>query len=132
VSTGGAPALAQLLSALGASVREAEAWNANRAAMARGATITAPLLAILGSATNSPNGWLDAGAALQRVLLHAKVQGLTATLLNDPLHHPLLRDALCSLLFSGGAPQAIVRFDFVEGSHRRDRTGQRGRTRNAA
>lgn len=132
VATGGAPALAHLLSALGASVRCANAWSADRAAMARESTVTAPMLAILGSAADGPPGWLEAGAALQRVLLHAKVQGLTATLLNEPLHHPLLRDALRTVLFTGGAPQAIVRFDFAEGDQEPGHTRPIWRSRTAA
>lgn len=121
VVTGETPPLAHLLEALGADVRESNAWCSDRAAVARACTVTAPLLVVLGSSADAPDGWLDAGAALQRVLLHAKVQGLSATLLNAPLHHPLLRDALGTLLFAGGAPQAIVRFDFIDGDARCER-----------
>lgn len=109
---GGAPALGELLGTLGASVHPSNEWSAGRAATMRGSAIEAPLLAVLGAADDDPTSWLRSGNALQRVLLHASVQGLTATFLNEPLHHPLLRDALRSVLFADGAPQAIVRFDF--------------------
>lgn len=132
VARAGGPALGELLVALGANVRDARAWSANRAAVARGSTVTAPILAILGSSADAPQGWLDAGAALQRVLLHAKVQGLSATFLNEPLHHPLLRDALRTVLFAGGAPHAIVRFDFVDGGQQPARGADAWRGRTAA
>jgi hypothetical protein len=132
VAMSGGTALAPLLTTLGANVRESNAWSADRAAVARGSTVTAPILAILGSSADLPQGWLDAGAALQRVLLHAKVQGLTATFLNEPLHHPLLRDALRTVLFAGGAPQAIVRFDFDDRGQAPGHNGHAWKGRSAA
>ncbi|MCC6928770.1 MAG: hypothetical protein IT359_07245 [Gemmatimonadaceae bacterium] len=109
---GGGASLGELLGALGANVQPSNEWSSGRAAAARGSALEAPVLAVLGASEDSPDAWLKAGAALQRVLLHASVQGLTAVFLNEPLHHPLLRDALRSVLFAAGAPQAILRFDF--------------------
>lgn len=111
-AVGGGPGLGELLGALGANVQPSNEWSAGRAAAVRGSALEAPLLAVLGANSDCPEAWLRAGEALQRVLLHASVQGLTAAFLNEPLHHPLLRDALRSVLFAAGAPQAIVRFDF--------------------
>lgn len=111
-AVGGGPSLGELLGTLGANVQPSNEWSAGRAAAARGSALEAPVLAVLGASEDSPDAWLKAGAALQRVLLHASVQGLTAVFLNEPLHHPLLRDALRSVLFAAGAPQAILRFDF--------------------
>lgn len=110
--TGGGPTLGELLATLGANVHPCSEWTVGRKEMARGFTMEAPILAVLGASEDAPMGWLRAGAALQRVLLHASVQGLRATFLNAPLLHPLLRDAVRSILFAAGAPQAIVRFDF--------------------
>jgi hypothetical protein len=109
---GGGPSLGELLATLGSHVQPSNEWSVGRAAAARGRAMEAPILAVLGANDDVPAAWLRAGKALQRVLLHASVQGLSATFLNEPLHHPLLRDAVRALLFAGGAPQAIVRFDF--------------------
>lgn len=117
---GGAPSLGELMGTLGASVQPGNEWSATRAATLRASALEAPLLAVLGSSDDTPGGWVRAGAALQRVLLHASVQGLRATFLNEPLHHPLLRDALRSLLFADGVPQAVVRFDFNAAGSARD------------
>lgn len=109
---GGGPTLGELLATLGANVQPSGEWTAARASIAREYTMDAPVLAVLGAGDDTPMGWLRAGAALQRVLLHASVQGLRARFLNAPLLHPLLRDAVRSILFAAGAPQAIIRFDF--------------------
>lgn len=109
---GGAPSLGELLLTLGANVQPSNEWSTGRAALLRGCAIEAPLLAVLGASGDGPAEWLRSGTALQRVLLHASAQGLTATFLNEPLYHPLLRDALRTVLFADGAPQAIVRFDY--------------------
>lgn len=130
-ATGGAPSLGELMGTLGASVQPGNEWSATRAATLRESALEAPLLAVLGSSDDTPGGWVRAGAALQRVLLHASVQGLRATFLNEPLHHPLLRDALRSLLFADGVPMAIVRFDFNAAGSARD-THRRGGKRATA
>lgn len=129
---GGAPALGELLVTLGASVQPSNEWSTGRAARMRGSAIEAPLLAVLGTGDDRPSGWLRSGAALQRVLLHASVQGLTATFLNEPLQHPLLRDALRSVLFADGMPQAVVRFDFTPAGAARDGCRRSHRTATAA
>lgn len=100
------------MASLGTNVMPSNEWTPSRAAVLRTSTVEAPLLLVLGSHRDAPTDWLQAGAALESVLLHASAQGLTATFLNEPLHHPLLRDGLRALVFASGAPQAIVRFDF--------------------
>lgn len=129
---GGAPALGELLGTLGARVQPSNEWSTGRAAAMRGSAVEAPLLAVLGATDDDPSDWLRSGAALQRVLLHASVQGLTATFLNEPLHHTLLRDALRSVLFADGAPQAIVAFDYSPAGSVREARQRGGRTASAA
>lgn len=103
--------LEELFGSLGAWVRRTPAFL-RRTRIWRGTEIIeAPLVLVLGSAGDSPKDWLYAGAALQRVLLHATVQHLVATLYVGPMQHPLVRDQLRTLLFSGGQPHAIIRFD---------------------
>jgi len=120
-STGGGPSLNELIAALGANVQPFNEWNSARTDSARGNAVDAPLLAVLGAGEDTPDSWLRAGEALQRVLLHASAQGLTASFLNEPLHHPLLRDALRTLLFASGTPHAILRFDFDANGSAHDR-----------
>lgn len=109
---GGRARLGELMSLLGAKVLVRHDWFSGRASRVRTAAAEAPLLAVLGTHSDSPREWLAAGRALQRVLLHAAVQGLRATFLNEPLDHPLIRDALRSVLFADGVAHAIVRFEF--------------------
>lgn len=85
----------------------ARVWNG-------AAVMEAPLIIVLGSREDSPQSWLDAGAALQRVLLHATAQHMSATFLVEPLRHPLVRDQLRDLLFAEGQPHALLRFDFAD------------------
>jgi hypothetical protein len=109
---GGSARLGELLSMLGARITIGLEWNGGRASHVRSAAVDAPLLAVLGTHGDSTREWLNAGRALQRVLLHASEQGLRATFLNEPLDHPLIRDALRNVLFADGAPHAIIRFEF--------------------
>jgi len=108
---GGEPGLDELLACLGAPVRPVPRWSGAGSLTGRDRALEAPLLAVLGAPGDLPADWLHGGAALQRVLLHAGLQGLSACFLNEPLQHPLLRDALGALLFGNGVPQVLIRFD---------------------
>ena len=108
----GAPIMTELMTVLGSNVMPGNEWSERPAVHVRSVALEAPVLLVLGACDDTPEGWLLAGAALQRMLLHASAQGVTATFINEPLQHPLLRDALQEMLFAGGAPQAIVRLDF--------------------
>ena len=112
-----APCLDELLSMLGGHVIAQDAWRSTggctaRASRVRAPALEAPLIGVLGTAGDTPSDWLSAGSAMQRVLLHATAQGLGAAFLNEPVHDLRVRDALRSMSFSSGAPQAILRFDF--------------------
>jgi hypothetical protein len=74
----------------------------------------APVVMVLGSSGDTPKDWVYAGAALQRVLLHATAQHMAATFFAEPMQHPLVRDQLRQILFAGGHPHAIVRLDFAD------------------
>jgi Nitroreductase family len=74
-----------------------------------------PLLALLGTDTDEPRDWLQAGQALQRVLLVGCRHGLQASYLNQPVQVYALRSKLQNLV-AGGFPQILLRFGFpVEG-----------------
>ena len=84
-----------------------------RAAHDRELAEAAPLLALLGTPTDTPADWLNAGQALAQVLLLARSQGLQASYFNAPLEVPELRQRLLSILHRSGAPQLLLRLGRV-------------------
>ena len=71
----------------------------------------APLLAVLGTAADTPHGWLEAGQAMERILLCACANGLTSSFLNQPVEVDDLRPQLARTIGrSGDQPQLIMRF----------------------
>ena len=71
---------------------------------------TDPCVAILSTSHDTPMAWLDAGQALQRVLLLATVRGLSASFLNQPLETAEIRDEL----FPYRHPQMIMRLGYAQ------------------
>ncbi len=71
-----------------------------------------PGLFVLGTLGDEIDDWLDAGQALERVLLEATADGLSASFLNQPLEIPELRHELASLLRHEGFPQMILRMGY--------------------
>jgi len=74
-----------------------------------------PVLAILGTDSDTPMDWLRAGQALERVLLTAARAGIQASYLNQPLQVPELRSEV-SRLAEGGFAQVVLRLGYPEGS----------------
>ena len=68
-----------------------------------------PVLAVLGTKSDSPANWLSAGQALARVLLRGRVDDVWASFLNQPIEIPELRMKLMDLLGRKGSPQLILR-----------------------
>jgi hypothetical protein len=73
---------------------------------------SSPVLAVLGSADDTPEAWLAAGQALQSVLLHAAAAGLSASFLNQPVQVRQLRADLLYLVGRTGHPQALIRLGY--------------------
>lgn len=73
-----------------------------------------PMLAVLGTTSDSVADWLAAGQALQRILLSAHSQGLQASYLNQPIQVASLRPKLQNLLSQQGFPQILLRLGFPE------------------
>lgn len=73
-----------------------------------------PLVAILSTAADDRVAWLQAGQALQRLLLVATNRGLAASFLNQPLDSPTIRKDLTGRPF-GGFPQMILRLGYATG-----------------
>ncbi|GAB7038922.1 MULTISPECIES: Acg family FMN-binding oxidoreductase [Catenuloplanes] len=72
---------------------------------------SAPTLAVLTTRTDDPRAWVDAGQALQRVLLTAAVSGLSAQPLHAALEVPELR-ARVNARLGGRYTQAILRIGY--------------------
>lgn len=83
-----------------------------RAARNRELAIGSPVLAVLGTAGDSPVDWLAAGQALARVLLRAEIESVTASFLNQPIEVPELRQSLQALVGETGYPQLLLRFGY--------------------
>ncbi len=72
----------------------------------------APLLAVLGTADDTPADWLQAGEALQRLLLSGCLAGLQASYLNQPIQVAALRATLRRHLGADGFPQVLLRLGY--------------------
>ena len=75
--------------------------------------LDAPLLVALGTSGDTPRHWLEAGQALQLVLLVAAAHGVSASFLNQPLQVPALRARIRSQLGVSGYPQVILRMGYA-------------------
>jgi hypothetical protein len=71
-----------------------------------------PALAVLGTDSDSPRAWLASGQALAKVLLHARVNGVSASFLNQPIEVADLRWKLLDTLGRGGFPQLLLRLGY--------------------
>ena len=74
-----------------------------------------PLLGVICTPRDNPHDWLQAGQALQRVLLTGCGLGLQASYLNQPVQTESLRVKLHDLLGSG-FPQVLIRLGYPEQS----------------
>jgi nitroreductase len=82
----------------------------------------APLLAVLGTDADTPEDWLRAGQALARLLLRARIDGVDAAYLNQPVQVEELRPRLASAIGATGFPQLLLRLGYgpeVEAAPRR-------------
>jgi hypothetical protein len=77
-----------------------------------------PLLAVLGTDSDSARDWLAAGQALGFVLLRARAEGVSASYLNQPIEVAELRPRLAGAIDrAAGFPQLLLRL-----GHAGDRT----------
>lgn len=75
---------------------------------------SAPVVIVLGTAGDGPRDWLAAGQALQALLLHATLRGLSAAFLNQALEIPALRRDVTLIIDRGEHPQMILRLGYPE------------------
>lgn len=71
-----------------------------------------PQIALLGTAADVPEDWLKAGQAMHRVLLRATLDGLSASLLSQPLEWPELRTVARDPVSTTGFVQMVIRLGY--------------------
>ena len=74
---------------------------------------SAGVAALLTTAQDRPADWINAGQALQRILLTASTCGIAAALHTQPLELGWLRDTIRTRLSDGAHPQMALRFGAV-------------------
>ncbi|MGB3481799.1 MAG: nitroreductase family protein [Mycobacterium sp.] len=84
----------------------------SQAAKDRALVDGSPLLAVIGTDTDSPLAWLLAGQALQRTLLRCCAAGVSASFLNQPIEVDHLRSRLAGEVAGGSAPQLLLRLGY--------------------
>lgn len=99
-------------SRIGPVVMRAFDLGNGQAARHRGLATKSPVLAVLGTSSDTPTAWLTAGQALQAVLLKATAGGLSASFLNQPIELGSLRAQLRDLIGRGGVPQLLLRIGY--------------------
>ena len=87
-------------------------WGNGQAAKDRQLAAGSPVLAVLGTESDGPAEWLRAGQALDRVLLTATANGISASFLNQPIEVSELRPRLADLLDTQGFPQILLRMGY--------------------
>jgi hypothetical protein len=102
----------ELMSLAGPLVMRTFDLGGGRAARDRELAEGSPVLAVLGTETDTPLEWLSAGQALGRVLLRARAEGIDASYLNQPIEVPELRPKLRDTIGASGLPQLLFRIGF--------------------
>ncbi|MDR6203896.1 hypothetical protein QF025_002616 [Paraburkholderia graminis] len=68
-----------------------------------------PLLMCIATGTDDAAAWISAGQTLERVLLTAAAEGMTASYLNQPIEVASLRERLRAALNPDAVPQLLIR-----------------------
>jgi hypothetical protein len=87
-------------------------WGGGQAARDRDLALGSPVMAILWTVTDTVADWVNAGQALQRVLLRATVDDVSASFLNQPVEVPALRALMREEFGISGYPQTLLRLGY--------------------
>lgn len=88
-------------------------WGNRQAAKDHQIAQGSPLLAILGTSTDTPHDWLACGQALGHVLLCAAAAEIEASFLNQAIEIPELRVQLRDTMRCQGYPQLLLRMGYA-------------------
>lgn len=83
-----------------------------------GLLLNAPAVLVLWTERDNTTSWLQAGQALQRLLLVAAAEGVAAGFVNRPCQDPIRRGALRGLLDLDGHAQIVLRLGYPEAQAR--------------
>ena len=72
----------------------------------------APVLAVLGTESDTPHAWLAAGQAVARVLLRCRGEGVWASFFNQVIEVADLRSKLSEVVGRNGFPQLLLRLGY--------------------
>jgi hypothetical protein len=75
-----------------------------------------PALFVMGTSDDTPFDWVRAGEAIQRILLKAQSENVSASFLNQPCQIPDLRERLRMMTGRSGPPQLLLRMGYGTGS----------------
>lgn len=75
--------------------------------------LKAPMLGVIATEEDTPADWCRGGMALQHVLLTGAANGVQASVLNQPIPVPELRERLRILLGTKLWPQAVLRLGYT-------------------
>lgn len=92
-------------------VRTFDLWR-EEAARDQRLAAGAPVLAVLGTFSDTRADWFAVGIALERVLLSACASGLQTSFVNQPIEVPSLRTWLKQLLGRPDFPQLVLRMGY--------------------
>ncbi len=109
---GYAQGLGDVLSYAGPFVVRTFDWGRGQAARNRQLADGSPVLAVLATDADQPAAWLDAGQALDHLLLLARDFGLYASFLNQPIEVAVLRPRVAGLV-GAAYPQLILRMGYA-------------------
>lgn len=87
-------------------------WGKIQAGRDRNLIKGSPLIVILESKNDTPEDWFKTGIALERLLLAAASENISASYLNQPLEIPELNQKVKSELIIKGVPQQILRMGY--------------------
>lgn len=103
--------IGNIASYAGPVITRAFDWGKGQAAKDSELAKNAPFLAVLGTDKDTPQDWLNAGQALERVLLRAAGDGVSASYLNQPVEVRSLRPRLGSIV-KKRYPQMLLRMGY--------------------
>lgn len=83
-----------------------------RAASDREIVKHSPVLAVLGTINDNIVSWINAGQALQRILLEARSEDIWCSFLNQATEIPELRARLGEAIGAAGSPQVLLRMGY--------------------
>lgn len=109
VYAAGIPALLDHATPIAASVVRTFDLGNGLAAMHQQLVEASPLLICIGTTRDDVAAWLEAGQALQHILLVAARAGYTASYLNQPIEIAHLREQLATTLGLTSQPQQLIR-----------------------